>query len=82
MIELTEQQRQAAHASREPIRLLDPDTHETFVLVRSDVYEQVRSLFGEDFQPCVAYPAVDRAFAAEWDDPKMDEYDRYEELKQ
>jgi hypothetical protein len=25
-----------------------------------------------------AYPAVDRAFAAGWDDPRMDDYDRYE----
>ena len=81
MIELTEQQRQAVHASEAPVRLVDPDTQESFVLVRADVYEQLKGLLGEDFQPSVAYPAVDRAFSEGWNDPKMDDYDRYEEEK-
>lgn len=81
MIELTEQQRHAVHASGVPLRLLDPQTNETFVLVRSDVYDQVKGLLGEDFHPSTAYLAVDRAFAEGWNDPKMDDYDRYEEHK-
>jgi len=28
-----------------------------------------------------AYPAIDEAFRPNWDDPKMTDYDRYEELK-
>lgn len=27
-----------------------------------------------------AYPAIDRAFADGWNDPRMDDYDRYDDL--
>ncbi len=81
MIELAEQQRQAVHASETLVRLVDPETQETFVLVRSDVYEQGKGLLGEDFHPATAYAALDQALAPGWSDPSMDDYDRYEELK-
>lgn len=35
----------------------------------------------QEFHPGEAYAAIDRAFAEGWNDPKMDDYDRYEELK-
>jgi hypothetical protein len=35
----------------------------------------------DDFHPPDTYPAIDRAFAEGWDGPKMDDYDRYDELK-
>jgi hypothetical protein len=31
----------------------------------------------DGIDPADAYPAIDRAFAAGWDDPKMDDYDRF-----
>jgi len=34
-----------------------------------------------DPHPRLAYPAIDQAFAEGWADPKLDDYDRYEELK-
>jgi hypothetical protein len=78
MIELTQQQRQAVSISDAPVQLVDPETHEVFVLVRSDLYEKVKGLVEEEFQPRTVYPAVDRAFAEGWNDPSMDDYDRYE----
>jgi hypothetical protein len=42
--------------------------------------EQHREL-ADDSRPGDAYPAVDRAFSEDWNEPKMDDYDRYEELK-
>ena len=82
MIELTEQQQSALESQRgEPARVFNPRTRETFVLVPADAYERLKSLLGEDFDPSEAYPAIDRAFAEGWDDPKMDDYDRYEEFK-
>ena len=81
MIELTEQQQQALDAAAQPPRVLDPRTNTAYVLVRADVYERVQGLLVEDFQARDAYSAVDRAFAAGWNDPRMDDYDRYEELK-
>lgn len=80
MIELTPDQRRALQGMEVP-RVADPDTHQTYVLVREEVYERLKGLLGDDFHPSEAYPAIDRAFAANWDDPKMDDYDRYEELR-
>jgi len=80
MIELTQEQQQELALSAVP-RLVDPQTKKTYVLISEDVYERLKALLGEDFHPREAYPAVDRAFAEGWDHPKMNDYDRYEELK-
>ena len=61
--------------------VVDPDTNTEYVLVRADVYARLAGLLGGDVQPSEAYPAVDRAFAEGWNDPRMDDYDRYEELR-
>jgi hypothetical protein len=43
MIELTEQQRQALREhSGEPLRLMDPTTQQTFVLIPQEVYERLK----------------------------------------
>ena len=80
MIELTEAQLNALDAESEP-RVMDPRTKTVYILVRADVYEERRGLLGDDFHPREAYPAIDRAMSDAWNDPKMDDYDRYEELK-
>ncbi|MBX9626631.1 MAG: hypothetical protein K2X82_22710 [Gemmataceae bacterium] len=75
---LTDDQRRAvADRPGEPIRLHDPHTNRAFVLLPAEVYDR---LIGEP-RPADAYPAVDRAFAPGWDDPKMDDYDRYEQVR-
>jgi hypothetical protein len=80
MIELTDAQLTALDAESEP-RVKDPRTNTVYILVRADVYERTRELLSGDSHPSEAYPAIDRAFAEAWNDPKMDDYDRYEELK-
>ena len=35
----------------------------------------------DDFHTRDAYPAIDRAFAEGWNDPQMDDDDRYDEVK-
>lgn len=80
MIDLTESQLHALDTEPEP-RMVDPRNNTRYVLVRADLYERVKGLLGEDFHPSEAYPAIDRAFSDAWDDPKMDDYDRYEDLK-
>jgi hypothetical protein len=77
MFGLTEEQRREL-AQPEPVAV-DPQTREEYVLVRKEVYARLRSALVDDVNPREAYPAVDRAFAPGWDDPKMDDYDRYEE---
>lgn len=72
-----DQLRAVADQPGEPVRLTDPATNRSFVLLPVEVYDR---LVG-DVLPADAYPALDRAFAAGWDDPKMDDYDRYEEVR-
>jgi hypothetical protein len=81
MIELTEAQLDVLDAESEP-RVRDPRSNTVYILVGADVYERTRGLLSEDFHPSEAYVAIDRALSEARDDPKMDDYDRYEELKQ
>ena len=75
---LTDEQRRALEARPgEPVRLVDPATKRTFVLLPAEEYDRLAG----DPRPADAYPAVDRAFAPGWDAPGMDDYDRYEELR-
>jgi hypothetical protein len=75
---LTEEQLQAiASLPGEPIRLIDPTTNQAYVLLRVEEYERLVP----DLALADVYPAIDRAFAEGWNDPKMDDYDRYEEMK-
>lgn len=77
-IQLTEEQRKALHAQpNEPIRVVDPHTNQTYVLVQEKVYVQVQSLLQDDLSDTYA-AQVDTAMKAGWDDPKMDEYNDYD----
>jgi hypothetical protein len=80
MIELTEQQRQEVGEATTPVRVVDPCTKREFVLVRAEVFSLLQATLG-DINPRETYPAVDRAFAAGWDDRKMADYDNYEQNK-
>ena len=60
-----------------PVRLIDPDTNQEYVLLRTEVYDQLRPV-QTDLDPRDLYPALHRALRDEgWDDPQMDEYNRY-----
>ena len=77
MIELTEEQRRELEKA-EPV-VMDPVTREEYVLVRREVYARLKAILTDDADQRDTYAAVDRAFAPGWDDPKMDDYDRYED---
>jgi hypothetical protein len=62
------------------VPVLPPEVGEQCVVVRSDVYDRVRHLV-ENIDPADAYPAIDEAWKEGWDDPKLADYDRYEEYK-
>jgi len=64
MIELTDEQRQELEGA-EPARARDPRTNEVYVLVRADAYERMRAIID-------GYTR-----RAGWDDPKLDDYERY-----
>lgn len=78
MATLTIEQRNLLKQSNgQPLRLVDPDTNREYVLLDAEVYDQVRSVLS-DLNPRDLYPALHRALRDEgWDDPQMDEYNRY-----
>ncbi len=70
-------------ANREPVRLTDPETNQEYVLLRAEVYDRLKSLLYDDsdFNAAIGYPLADEVMKDDWDDPKMAEYNRYEEHK-
>jgi hypothetical protein len=63
----------------EPLKLVDTQTNAAYYLVSAEQFERLRGLLDDD--PSAAYPLADETFAEGWDDPKMADYDRYEEIK-
>ncbi len=66
MIELTEQQRQEL-LGREPARVRDPQTNETYVLVRADLYERLRAILDGDDARLMA-PLLADLDPEDWED--------------
>jgi hypothetical protein len=65
-IPLTEEQQRALDApGDEPVRLVDPRTNETYVLVKAEVFDRMRQVV-DGFTR-----------AAGWDDPELDVYEQY-----
>jgi hypothetical protein len=65
MIELTEEQRLELIGS-EPI-VIDPQTHEEYVLVRKNVYLKLKGLLDDDAR--LMYPLLADFDPEDWEDP-------------
>jgi hypothetical protein len=82
MATITPELRQALEeAGENPPRIVDPQTNTTYVLIRAEVYEHIRSLLepGEGMTPAEMAPLMWEVMKGDWDDPRMDAYDRYPE---
>lgn len=78
---ITPEQMQALTAAPDsPLRLVDPASRREFVLLRAELFDQVGKP-PEEFQTAQTYAAVEQTFAEGWNDPVMDDYDRYEEFR-
>ena len=77
MIELTEQQRQELSAP-EPMAV-DPQTRETYVLVRRDAYERLKALLAfDDYDPDEGAGYVNEVMAEDdANDPWLESYQHY-----
>ena len=77
MIELTEQQRQELSAP-EPL-VLDPQTQETYVLVRRDTYERLKALLAlDDYDPDEGAGYINEVMADDdAKDPYLESYQQY-----
>jgi hypothetical protein len=78
MSTLTDEQRQLIrHAGGEPLRLLDPETNQQYVLLPAEDFDRFKGVLNE-LEPRELYPALERALGDEgWNDPHMDDYNRY-----
>ena len=79
MIALTgEQHRAIEDAGGEPVRVEDPETKATYVLLKAEVYDRIRALLGDDgLTPGEMAPRIWGMMEGDWDDPAMDAYDHY-----
>jgi hypothetical protein len=76
MIELTEQQRQDLN-SPEPVAI-DPETRQTYVLVRSEAYERIKGLLSEDYDPDEGIALMNEVMAEDdAKDPLLESYQHY-----
>lgn len=82
MIPLTPEQSRALRFAGETfVRVEDPETHRSYVLLDSELFDQLSAWFEpERDELCDIrdyYPAMDEALRENWDDPGMDIYNDY-----
>ncbi len=76
MTPITKEIRRAIEqAGDQPVRLEDPQTTQTYVLLRADVYDRIQRLFAEDDRHSAeaAFSGIQEVFE-DWNDPAMDIY--------
>jgi hypothetical protein len=79
---LTEELRQALSAEHGgAVQIVDQQTNRVYYLIPAEQFETYRAMVDTDeFQPRDLYPLISKtAASAGWDDPRMDEYDSYDE---
>ncbi len=77
MTPITQEIRQAIErAGDEPIRLEDPQTTQTYVLVRAELYDRIQRIFADEDRHSAeaAFSGIQEVFE-DWNDPAMDIYD-------
>ncbi len=77
-LQLSDEQRQAIESTPgSPVRVIDPNSGDVYVLVRESVFARIEGLLNDDLAD--TYPAqIESAMRAGWDDPVMDEYNNYD----
>ena len=82
---ITPELRQAIEQSAgEPVRLEDPQSRETYVLVKASAFERSQRLLEQllhledDPQAPEICADADEAFRDGWESPRMSDYDEYE----
>lgn len=79
IIELTQDQQQALEqAGGSPPQVINPRTRETYVLLRTEVYERMERMLQEGFDPREAYAFVDKIMAEDdAEDPHLESYQHF-----
>ena len=82
MIELSEPLQTAVEQHSEPVEVIDPRTQVHYMLVRAELFHQLKKLAYDDSpwtEKETVLLASEVGQALGWDE--MDEYDRYDEVK-
>ena len=87
ILQLTKEQREAiGKENNDGIQIVDSETQQVYVLLRSEVYERLKSLLALDEENQFAsevYSQVMEVFGREgWDDPSMDVYNELDPRRQ
>jgi hypothetical protein len=83
MTPITKEIRQAIErAGDQPVRLEDPQTRQTYVLLRADLFDRMQRVFAdEDRQSAeAAFSGIQEVFE-DWNEPAMDIYDSLDPRK-
>ena len=81
MVELTQEQRHALAGTDSPV-FVDPDTQQSYVLVRKEVFDRMKGLLYDDSEWTSDEQLrllAESGRRAGWDAPDMDVYDHYDE---
>jgi hypothetical protein len=80
---LSDELKQVVHVQGDqPIELVDPDTQRTYVLLPREVYDRLAAPGGDALSESERRKLLrDFGLRAGWDDPQMDAYDRYDEIR-
>jgi hypothetical protein len=81
MLELTQEQRQAIAGAESPV-ILDPETQQSYVLVRKEVFDRIKALLYDDSEWTSDEQLrllAESGKRAGWDALEMDVYDNYDE---
>jgi hypothetical protein len=82
MIQLTkDQHEQLANNGKSAVKVIDPISNDEYVLVTAAEYAHLSGMIDVNFHVSDTYAAIDEAFAEGWNDPKMADYDHYEDFK-
>ena len=81
MLTLTDEQRDALDSSQgSPVYVVDPKSQSTYVLIRTDAFQRICSLFGgeDPFDISETYVVQYRAADEAWSHPEDAAYDDYD----
>jgi hypothetical protein len=71
----SEIRRAIEQAGDQPVRLDDPQTSQSYVLIKADVYDRIQRFFDEEDRLSAEsmFPGIQEVFE-DWNDPAMDIY--------
>ena len=82
MIEITEEQRRDLESGK-PVDVVDPQTAQRYVVMQKDVFDRRCMVYdaSEWMDDELRFQLARSARENGWDEPGMDDYDRYDEVR-